>query len=495
MPFAEYFARVWAGRPASCSTAPPARGRRGHARRPARARARAAGAARIAPRDARRGDDRAVPRARRRAARASAARTRTTGGSASSCATASRRTGRARATRRATFGHFGRSGTFLWVDPEAGIALACLTDLAVRRLGGRRVAAARRRRPARNVRAVDLFGQELEQERVQLFRLVDADEVAGAGDDREVGVGDLLGEVLRRSRRKSALSSSPTITSVGIVSDESGAQLRPDQLGLLVRRLQLERAALLRAHLVVVLGRDPEVEVHLCRAHRGRPRRSPPPRRRSSRASPRSSPRPAVRRRSRTSARTRSGCASAVRSATMPPNELPTSSPGRCRRRRRRTRTARSAAASRPSRAGRARRRRVLALERGDLPLPETRVAERRVEEDDAFIWPILHHVLCMGVIDNWRFCPRCGGDLTSRGGPSRLRRRAGSITARTRFPGVQGILERDGRVLLARRAHEPRRGHWDLPGGFLEETEAAARRRSAASSARRPASTSSRSS
>src|SRR5205085_2302122 len=29
-----------------------------------------------------------------------------------------------------TYGHFGRSGTFLWVDPAAGIALACLTDLA-----------------------------------------------------------------------------------------------------------------------------------------------------------------------------------------------------------------------------------------------------------------------------------------------------------------------------------------------------------------------------
>jgi CubicO group peptidase (beta-lactamase class C family) len=28
----------------------------------------------------------------------------------------------------ATFGHFGRSGTFLWVDPVAGVALACLTD-------------------------------------------------------------------------------------------------------------------------------------------------------------------------------------------------------------------------------------------------------------------------------------------------------------------------------------------------------------------------------
>ena len=27
-----------------------------------------------------------------------------------------------------TFGHFGGSGTFLWVDPESGLALACLTD-------------------------------------------------------------------------------------------------------------------------------------------------------------------------------------------------------------------------------------------------------------------------------------------------------------------------------------------------------------------------------
>ncbi len=28
-----------------------------------------------------------------------------------------------------TFGHFGASGTFLWVDPDAELALACLTDL------------------------------------------------------------------------------------------------------------------------------------------------------------------------------------------------------------------------------------------------------------------------------------------------------------------------------------------------------------------------------
>lgn len=36
-------------------------------------------------------------------------------------------TGTANSTR--TFGHFGGSGTFLWVDPQARLALACLADL------------------------------------------------------------------------------------------------------------------------------------------------------------------------------------------------------------------------------------------------------------------------------------------------------------------------------------------------------------------------------
>lgn len=34
-----------------------------------------------------------------------------------------------RANSPATFGHFGRAGGFLWVDPDAGVACACLTDL------------------------------------------------------------------------------------------------------------------------------------------------------------------------------------------------------------------------------------------------------------------------------------------------------------------------------------------------------------------------------
>jgi CubicO group peptidase (beta-lactamase class C family) len=32
-------------------------------------------------------------------------------------------------TSARTFGHFGGSGTFLWVDPVPGVAVACLTDL------------------------------------------------------------------------------------------------------------------------------------------------------------------------------------------------------------------------------------------------------------------------------------------------------------------------------------------------------------------------------
>jgi CubicO group peptidase (beta-lactamase class C family) len=35
-------------------------------------------------------------------------------------------TGRRNSPR--TFGHFGRSGTFLWVDPDAGLACACVTN-------------------------------------------------------------------------------------------------------------------------------------------------------------------------------------------------------------------------------------------------------------------------------------------------------------------------------------------------------------------------------
>ena len=79
--------------------------------------------------------------------------------------------------------------------------------------------------------------------------------------------------------------------------------------------------------------------------------------------------------------------------------------------------------------------------------------------------------LLSMSALDAWRFCPRCSGKLTR--DDDHLRCEAcGERYWANAIPGVQGILERDGRILLARRANEPRRGYWDLPGGFLHESE-----------------------
>jgi ADP-ribose pyrophosphatase YjhB (NUDIX family) len=77
-----------------------------------------------------------------------------------------------------------------------------------------------------------------------------------------------------------------------------------------------------------------------------------------------------------------------------------------------------------------------------------------------------------MGLLDGWRLCPRCGHELAPRehghlGCPG-----CGSEYYANSAPAVQGVLERDGHVLLAKRAIEPRLGYWDLPGGFLEEGE-----------------------
>ena len=82
----------------------------------------------------------ALPGARGRASPASAATTRATGVSASSSTATSACTGWAHVNSPATFGHFGGSGTFLWVDPAVDRALVVLTDRAFGAVGARCVA-------------------------------------------------------------------------------------------------------------------------------------------------------------------------------------------------------------------------------------------------------------------------------------------------------------------------------------------------------------------
>jgi ADP-ribose pyrophosphatase YjhB (NUDIX family) len=76
-----------------------------------------------------------------------------------------------------------------------------------------------------------------------------------------------------------------------------------------------------------------------------------------------------------------------------------------------------------------------------------------------------------MGILAGWQYCPRCATELQVE--PDHLHCPACDAEYwANSIPGAQGILERDGRVLLARRGREPRLGHWDLPGGFLHENE-----------------------
>lgn len=77
-----------------------------------------------------------------------------------------------------------------------------------------------------------------------------------------------------------------------------------------------------------------------------------------------------------------------------------------------------------------------------------------------------------MGVLQGWRWCPVCKAELRAPEGrvecPS-----CGFVAYANPAPTASAVVvDREGRVLLCRRAIEPDKGKWDHPGGFVEEGE-----------------------
>jgi 8-oxo-dGTP diphosphatase len=74
-----------------------------------------------------------------------------------------------------------------------------------------------------------------------------------------------------------------------------------------------------------------------------------------------------------------------------------------------------------------------------------------------------------------FRFCPDCGQALPRVDGQRVLSQTCDACKAvhwRNAKPCAGALVVREGKVLLGRRAIEPARGAWDIPGGFLEPWE-----------------------
>ncbi len=72
-------------------------------------------------------------------------------------------------------------------------------------------------------------------------------------------------------------------------------------------------------------------------------------------------------------------------------------------------------------------------------------------------------------------YCSRCGGKLGTRdidGRPRAICAACGAISYANPVPAAAVVIVQDGKILLVKRAIEPKKGLWSLPAGFVEIDE-----------------------
>ena len=72
-------------------------------------------------------------------------------------------------------------------------------------------------------------------------------------------------------------------------------------------------------------------------------------------------------------------------------------------------------------------------------------------------------------------YCQRCGHEMNRKviGGRERpICPDCGYVLFKNPVPGVGVLIEMEGGVVLIRRGHNPKKGHWALPAGFIEADE-----------------------
>lgn len=74
-----------------------------------------------------------------------------------------------------------------------------------------------------------------------------------------------------------------------------------------------------------------------------------------------------------------------------------------------------------------------------------------------------------------YAFCPKCGGKLKIGLEHNKKRlicTKCGFVLYRNSKPTASAIISKNGKILLGKRAIEPYKNLWDVPGGFLEYGE-----------------------